>query len=230
MLLKSGNLATPSNWRPLGDYVLRCAGVKDWMKDAKELETEINELPYEKGSLDHLRGKALGLVRVTERPAVEQCNGYAWAIGPVCHKITRVKFCTVPVGITQKGQGAFIKLYAEQPEHRRIAEKVYEQVRESEWIDLDTSPLDAPALPNSGTSTSAGSSSSAGSGGASAADGTSTAGPETIDNTQAASDPPRRASSQDRPTQEGPRSGAAPSSDRLPSCGASRCSGPGRRR
>jgi hypothetical protein len=222
---------------PLGDYVLRCANSKDWKKDLKVLEQQINQLPYEEGSLDHLRGKAVYMVRLAEHRTPEQCNGHPWAIGPVCHVITHVKWLKEPVDIPQKGQGPFIKLYAEKPKkpeqalcHRTIAEKVYEQVKDRDWIELDTSPLDAPALPNRGTSTSAGSSSSAGSGGASAADGTSPAGPETIDNTQAASDAPRRASSQDRPTQEGPRSGAAPSSDRLPSCGASRCSGPGRRR
>jgi len=176
---------------PLGDYVLRCANSKDWKKDLKVLEQQINQLPYEEGSLDHLRGKAVCMVRLAEHRTPEQCNGYPWAIGPVCHVITHVKWLKEPVDIPQKGQGPFIKLYAEKPKkpeqalcHRTIAEKVYEQVKDSDWIELDTSPLDAPALPNSGTSTSAGSSSSAGSGGASAADGTSPAGPETIDNTQ----------------------------------------------
>ena len=106
------------------------------------------------------------------RRTPKQCNGYPWAIGPVCHVITHMKWLKEPVDIPQKGQGAFIKLYADNPEHRRIAEKVHEQVTDREWIELDTSPLDAPALPHGSASTSAGSSSSAGSGSASATDGT----------------------------------------------------------
>jgi len=60
----------------------------------------------------------------------------------VCHVITHVKWLKEPVDIPQKGQGSFIKLYAEKPEHRTIAEKVYEQVEDREWIELDTSALD----------------------------------------------------------------------------------------
>ena len=89
----------------------------------------------------------------------------------MCHVITHVKWLKEPVEISQKGHGAFIKLYADNAEHRAIAEKAYEQVKDSEWIELDTSPLDAPALPHSSASTSACSSSSAGPGSASAADG-----------------------------------------------------------
>ena len=156
---------------PLGDYVLRCANSKDWKKDLKVLEQQINQLPYEEGSLDHLRGKAVCMVRLAEHRTPEQCNGYPWAIGPVCHVITHVKWLKEPVDIPQKGQGPFIKLYAEKPEHRTIAEKVYEQVKD-EWIELDTSPLDAPALPNhSMPSGGSSSSSSAGPGSANAADG-----------------------------------------------------------
>ena len=35
-----------------------------------------------------------------------------------------------------------------EPEHRTMAEKVYEQVKDTGWIELDTSMLDAPAPPN----------------------------------------------------------------------------------
>ena len=61
---------------PLGDFVLRCANSKDWKKGLEVLEQQINELPYEEGSLDHLRGKAVCMVRLAEHRTPDQCNGY----------------------------------------------------------------------------------------------------------------------------------------------------------
>ena len=131
---------------PEGAFVLRCGQNRKWrfFELLQPLLPLVETLGYEKDSLDHLHGKAVGLIWISGRPTFEECNGYPWALkGKKHHKITHVKFCKVPVSIDHKGQGQYAKLFAEKPKHKEIAKRVYDQVADNEWTALDMTPLDA---------------------------------------------------------------------------------------
>lgn len=83
-------------WRiPPGWYALHVGGQRDseWGQRALEI---CPDLPAET-ELQDFFGAIVGLLEITEQRSVAECNGYAWAFGPVCHVVAGAVQLDVPV-------------------------------------------------------------------------------------------------------------------------------------
>ena len=78
----------------------------------------IDALPYSEADTEHLYGHAVGLTFIDSRRLPEQCNGYAWAKGPLCHLIKHRIKLTRPVNKIEKPRnpGSIWSIIGERPE------------------------------------------------------------------------------------------------------------------
>jgi hypothetical protein len=111
------------------------------LKGLEDFGSLINGLPYTDADMEMYYGKVNGLIYIAERPvAPEDCNGYPWAKGPLCHIITHYVELAGPVPIRKPQGNCTVWSISDEQEIQRIRA----QIPEGQPLRNDLAPLGRP--------------------------------------------------------------------------------------
>jgi hypothetical protein len=111
------------------------------LKGLEDFGSLINGLPYTDADMEMYYGKVNGLIYIAERPvAPEDCNGYPWAKGPLCHIITHYVELAEPVPIRKPQGNCTVWSISDEQEIQRIRA----QIPEGQPLRNDLAPLGRP--------------------------------------------------------------------------------------